>query len=159
MRSLHGVLHGSMDKVSWSPGNFVRLTSKRWACRKFRENVIFLKFYIFIYLLFVNPTIQNEGHIPWQTNSTKWFSQSDRVWDMLYCTRSSPLFPPPKYAMVPQHGPFSLHTMLEGPWLHKMAFSTPMIRPLDESQGSSLLQGRGSWLLCEVALSVPCCHD
>jgi hypothetical protein len=28
-----------------------------------------------------------------------------------------------------------------------------MVRPLDESQGSSPLQGRGSWLMCEVALS------
>ena len=54
--------------------------------------------------------------------------------------------------MVPQHGPFSLHTMLEGPWLHKTAFPTPMARPSDESQGSSPLQGRGSWLMCEVAL-------
>jgi hypothetical protein len=27
--------------------------------------------------------------------------------------------------MVPQHGPFSLHTMLEGPWLHKTAFQHP----------------------------------
>jgi len=27
-----------------------------------------------------------------------------------------------------------------------------MIRPLDESQGSSPLQGHGSWLMCEVAL-------
>ena len=42
--------------------------------------------------------------------------------------------------------------MLEGPKLHKMAFPTPMVRPLDESQGSSPLQGRGSWLMCEVAL-------
>ena len=29
-----------------------------------------------------------------------------------------------------------------------------MVRPLDESQGSSPLQGYGSWLMCEVALSV-----
>jgi hypothetical protein len=28
---------------------------------------------------------------------------------------TSPLFPSTKYVMVPQHGPFSLHTMLEGP--------------------------------------------
>jgi hypothetical protein len=28
-----------------------------------------------------------------------------------------------------------------------------MIRPLDESQRSSPLQGRGSWLMCEVALA------
>src|ERR1700738_4297852 len=42
--------------------------------------------------------------------------------------------------------------MLEGPRLHNMAFPTPMVRPLDESQGSSPLQGHGSWLMCEVAL-------
>ena len=28
-----------------------------------------------------------------------------------------------------------------------------MVQPLDESQGSSPLQGHGSWLVCEVALS------
>ena len=27
-----------------------------------------------------------------------------------------------------------------------------MVRPLDESQGPSPLQGHGSWLMCEVAL-------
>ena len=27
-----------------------------------------------------------------------------------------------------------------------------MIRPLDESQGSSPLQGHNSWLVCEVAM-------
>ena len=27
-----------------------------------------------------------------------------------------------------------------------------MVRPLDESEGSSPLQGHGSWLMCEVAL-------
>ena len=51
------------------------------------------------------------------------------------------------------NGPFSFHTMLEGPWLHKTAFPTPMVWPLDEIQGSSPLQGHGSWLMCEVALS------
>ena len=56
--------------------------------------------------------------------------------------------------MVPQHGPFSLHTMLEVPWLPKTAFPTPMVRPLDESQGSSPLQGHGSCLVCVVALSI-----
>ena len=56
--------------------------------------------------------------------------------------------------MVPQHGPFSLHTMLEGPWLLETTFPTPMVRPLYESQGSSSLQGRGSslWLVCEAVI-------
>jgi hypothetical protein len=39
-----------------------------------------------------------------------------------------------------------------------MAFPTLMVQPLDESQGSSPLQGRGSWLMCEVALSLPHMH-
>jgi len=56
--------------------------------------------------------------------------------------------------MVPQNGPFSLHTMLEGPRLPITAFPTLMVRPVDESQGSSPLQGHGSWLMCEVALNV-----
>ena len=76
---------------------------------------------------------------------------------MSYYTKSSPLFLPTKYVMVPQHGPFSLHTMLQGPWPHKMPFPTPMVWPLDESQGSSQLQGHGSWLMCEVALAL--CMD
>jgi hypothetical protein len=66
-------------------------------------------------------------------------------------------FLPTKYAMVLQHGPFSLHTMLEGSWLHKMAFPTPMVWPLDESQGSSPLQGRSSWLMCKVGMRA-CVH-
>ena len=45
--------------------------------------------------------------------------------------------------MVAQHGPFSLQTVLEGLRLHKTAFPTPMVRPMDESQGSSPLQGHG----------------
>ena len=56
--------------------------------------------------------------------------------------------------MVRLRGSFSLYTMLEGPRLHKMAFPTPVVWPLDESQGSSLLQGHGSWLMCEVALNL-----
>ena len=56
--------------------------------------------------------------------------------------------------MVPQHCPFSLHTMLEGPWLPKTTLPTPMVWPLDESRGSSTLQGHGSWLVCELALSM-----
>ena len=54
--------------------------------------------------------------------------------------------------MVPQHGPFSLHTVLEGPWLHKTAFPTSMVQPLNDSPGSSPLQGHSSWLTCELAL-------
>ena len=33
----------TMDKVSWSSRIYVRPTSKRWAQRKFRETIIFLK--------------------------------------------------------------------------------------------------------------------
>ena len=44
--------------------------------------------------------------------------------------------------------------MPRDPRLHKMAFPTPVVWPLDESQGSSPLQGHGSWLECEVALSM-----
>ena len=37
----------------------------------------------------------------------------------------------------------------------KAAYRTLMVLwPLDESQGSSLLQGHGSWLMCEVALNL-----
>ena len=58
--------------------------------------------------------------------------------------------------MIPQHGPFSLQTMLEGPWLPKTAFPTSIVQPLDESQGSSPLQGHGSWLVCKVANGHEC---
>ena len=63
-------------------------------------------------------------------------------------------FPPTKYVMVLQHGPFSFHTMREGPWLHKTTFPTPMVQPLDEIEGSLPLQGPAFWLVCEVALSL-----
>ena len=56
--------------------------------------------------------------------------------------------------MVPQHGSFSLHTILEDPGLYKMAFPTSTVQPLDESQGSSPSQGHGYWLMCEAALTV-----
>ena len=59
-----------------------------------------------------------------------------------------------KICNCPSTCPFSLHTMLEGPWLDKTAFPTPMVWPLDESQGSSPLQGHGSWLMCEVAMII-----
>jgi hypothetical protein len=61
--------------------------------------------------------------------------------------------------MVLKHCSFSLHTTLEGPWLHKTAFPTPMVRLLDESQGSSPLQGHSSWLMCEVAMSELVSHS
>ena len=41
--------------------------------------------------------------------------------------------------------------MLEGLYLHKTDFPTPMVRPLDESQESSPLQGHGSWLMRELS--------
>ena len=31
--------------------------------------------------------------------------------------------------------------------------TSPMVRPLNESQGPSPLQGHGFWLVCEVALT------
>ncbi len=138
----------TMDKVSWSPGIYVRPTSKRWAWRKFREIVVFLIYF------FSMTYYGTYSRIDFKTDKHHREVQIGRVWDILYWTKSSPLFPSTKYAMVPQHGPFSLHTMLEGPWLPKTAFPTPMVRPLDESQGSSALQGHGSWLVCEVALSL-----
>jgi len=92
--------------------------------------------------------------MPWLTNTTK--KSLKLIKSETYYTKSNPphFFPPTKYAMVPQYGPFSLHTMLEGLWLHITAFPTHMVRPLDESQGSSPLQGHGSWLMCDVALSL-----
>ena len=73
-----------------------------------------------------------------------------------YYIKSNPLLfcLPTKHATIPQHGPFSVHTIAYGPWRHETAFPTPTVRPLDESHGPSPLQGHGSWLMCEVALSV-----
>ena len=66
--------------------------------------------------------------------------------------RVGSVFPPIEYAMVFQHGSFSLRTMLEDPWLHKMAIPTPMVHCLEESQGPSPLHGHGPWFVYEVAL-------
>ena len=56
--------------------------------------------------------------------------------------------------MIPQHGPIHshFHTILEDPWLHKMAIPTPMVWPLDESQQPSPLHGHNPSLMCEVLL-------
>ena len=56
--------------------------------------------------------------------------------------------------MVPQHGPFSFYTMVEDPSPHKMGNPTPMVWPLDDSQGPSPFHGHGPWVVCEVALSL-----
>ena len=130
----------TMDKVSWSPiFRYAHLQELGW--RKFQETMTYCR----------ANSITN-SNIDFKIDKQHQVFLSS--WDILYWTKSSPLSPPTKYAMVPQHGPFSLHTMLEGPWLHIMAFPTPMVWPLDESQGSSPLQGHGSWLMCEVALSL-----
>jgi hypothetical protein len=52
-----------------------------------------------------------------------------------------PSFPPMKYAILPQHGIFSLHTMFEGLWQHEMAIPTPMVRPLN-----SIVMAFGSYV-------------
>lgn len=54
--------------------------------------------------------------------------------------------------MIPQHGPFSLHIVFEDLSLHKMAFPTPILRSLDDSQGASTFHGHGPWRLCEGTL-------
>ena len=55
-----------------------------------------------------------EGFVSKTTNSLSKVMMNYRI-TLLYQTKSSPPFPPTKYAIVPQHGPFSLYTMLEGP--------------------------------------------
>ena len=75
-----------------------------------------------------------------------------------YIKPNPPLFfLPTKHAIVSRHGPFSLHTMHEGPWLHKTTFPTLMVRPLDERQGPSLLQGHGQ--CSRLKSSMPFKHD
>ena len=142
----------TMDKISWSCGSFVMSTSKRWGWQKFQVSMnCFQK--EFQHDMFLDRLLGN-FHNKFQDRQP---SPSNYLKLIEFETHESqvqipPLFPPTKYAMIPQHGMFSLHTMLEGPWLHKTTFSTPMVRPLDESQRSSPLQGHGYWLMCELAL-------
>ena len=123
-------------------------TSKRWAWHKFRETMIYLYFFTSMTNSKVDSIIYSRT---WsRTNKHRQVVLSN--WSSLRHTivnQTLPFFLPTKYAMVPQHGPFSLHTMLDGPWLHKTAFPTPMVQPLDESQGASPLHGHGSWLVCD----------
>jgi hypothetical protein len=60
-----------MDKVSWSPRCFIRLTSKRWASRKLRETMIFL-IYFFQHDIFhdILEGRFHDGHTP-PSNSLK----------------------------------------------------------------------------------------
>ena len=36
---------------------------------------------------------------------------------------------------------------------HKVGSPSPLVRPLDDSQGSSPFRGHGPWFVCEVTLS------
>jgi hypothetical protein len=108
--------------ISW---NFRHTHLQEVGLTHIPEDHDFFKIFFSSMLNFKTITWQIPEQIPRETNTTKYFSHIDRVWDILYQTKPSPLFPPTKYAMVPQYGPFSLHTMLEGPWLHRMAFPTP----------------------------------
>ena len=66
-------------------------------------------------------------------------SQIGRVWDMLYQTKSSPLVPPTNYYwswnMVHSHFTLCLRAFE----YINMVVPTPMVRPLDEIQGSSTI--------------------
>jgi hypothetical protein len=142
MKSLHGILHGILWNRLHGLPKFSSCPPLAWC--KFREtNKINFKTNCKVYSKTCSSTYTHHWVIILNYS----------VWDILYWPISSSLFPPTKFAMVLQHDPFSPHTILEGPWQHKTAFPTPMVWPLDENQGSSPLQGHGSWLMCEVALA------
>ena len=71
----------------------------------------------------------------------KFFFEKIEDEDIYLMRQGCPFSPPIKYAMVPQHGPFSLPTIFEGLSLHKMAFPTPMVQPSDDRQGPSPFHG------------------
>ena len=147
MKSLHGVLHGGLWirfygllEFSSHPPPY---SGRPW-----------FSFYCFFHHDNLRTYCRANSKTVSRTDKPPSSSSLKLVgFDTYYIEPNRPLFfPPTEYAMVLQHGPFSLHTMFEGPWLRKTTFPTPMVRPLDESQESSPLQGHGSWLMCEVAL-------
>ena len=152
MKSLHGVLHGGLWIRFHGLPEFSSSPPPRGG-----RNANFRRPWFFQYFFqhdnyhdILHEIFQNK----FQDNTPPSCYLKLVEFETYYIKPSPPLlFLPTNYATVLQHGPFSLHTMFEGPWLHKMAFPTPMVRPLDESQGSSPLQGHGSWLVCEVTLN------
>jgi hypothetical protein len=134
MKSIHGLLHGALwIRVHGLP-EFVASPPPRGA---YDENSGMT-------MILFNCSWQIARHIHnifqgWQAPPI--YSPKLRKFETYYIKSNPPsFFLPTKYAMVPQHGPFSLYTMLEGPWLHITAFPTHVVQPLDESQGSSPLQ-------------------
>ena len=158
MQSLHGVLRGGLwirfhglPRFSSGPppiGGPDANSGRPWFLKDFFQHDIFQDRF--------RDRFYNKFQDRFQDRQTPPSSSLKLVeFEMNYIKPYPPLvFPPTKYDMVPQRSPFSLHTMIEGPWLHKTAFPIPIVWPLDESQGFSPLQGHNSWLMCEVALKV-----
>ena len=131
----------TMDKVLWSPGIFVRPDAD------FGETITFLMF-------FQQDKFQDKFQGKSHDRQTPPSSSLKLVDFETYYIKPNPplLFHEQNMQLVPQHGPFSVHTMLEGLWLPKTAFSTPMVRLLDESQGPHHYKVTALGL-CEVALN------
>ena len=65
-----------------------------------------------------NTNVNHKERVKKKNKKTMIYNKWDRI---------GPLSPPIKFPTVPQHGPFSLHTMLDESWLHKMTFLFLMV--------------------------------
>ena len=137
----------TMDKVSWSLGICVKPTSWRWAWQKFQETIIFYNIF-FQYDKFQNR-LQGRFHDRFQdiqtppSNSTKLIE-----FETYYIKPNPPLFSVNKICNDP--ATWSILTSHYAWWPVTAKNDFPNTH---ESQGSSALQGHGSWLVCEVNLS------
>ena len=100
----------TMDKVSWSHGIYARPTSKRRVWCKFWETMTFVIFF------------QHDIFLDWQTPQSSSLKLVE--FETYYINQILPAFSANKICNGLQHDPFSLHTMLEGPWIPKTAFPT-----------------------------------
>ena len=101
----------TMDKVLWSPKNFARPTDlQEVGLTQILGDRDFI-------LFFQQDRFHDKFQLIFEDKQTPPSSSLKLVeFGTYYNIPNPPLFfPPIKYAMVPQHDPFSLHTMLEDP--------------------------------------------
>ena len=137
----------TMDKVSWSPGIFFRppLLGDHDYYYYFFSNMIDCKANSR-----TNSMIDSKTDKHHQVILSNWLSLRHIILNQIF-----PCWSANKICNGPATWSILISHYAWGPVTTFNGFpKTPMIRPLDESQGSSPIQGRGSWLMCEVALRI-----
>ena len=143
MKSLHGVLHGRLWKeciVHWDLHQVGLMQIPRY--HDFKK----IKFHQDIFQDRLQGTFHNRFQDRFHDKQTPPNNSLKLVEFETYCIKPNPpLFfrqQNMQWSRIMVHSHFTL--CLRARDLHKTAFPTPMVQPLDESQGSSPLQSHGS---------------